>query len=200
MSSDPSDLELLGCIRKGDADAMGIVLERYWAPVVRHAAAILGSTCEAEDVAQETFVRIWERREAWKLEGSLRGLLFQIARNLSLDGRRRRLTRNRKLRLLPNVSHAPSPEEHVLNAELGDTISRALDALPERRREVFLLVRHHGLSHREVAQLLSLSPQAVANHVTLALRDLRAALSVHFANFPADGQDSEDGQAALHSA
>ncbi len=200
MPADDLDLDLLARIRKGDERALGIILERYWIHIVRHAAAILGSTASAEDIAQETFVRIWERRETWKLKGSLRGLLFMISRNLCLDERRRDVTHTRAVRHSSGVSQFPSPEEHLIGAELDRAYSHALERLPERRREVYLLVRHHGLSHQEVAQALSLAPQTVANHVRLALIDLRKALSVHLSNPPKDSSNHEDGSTRLHMA
>jgi RNA polymerase sigma-70 factor (ECF subfamily) len=200
MPSNDSDLDLLARIRKGDVRALGIILERYWIQVVRHAAAILGSTTSAEDIAQETFVRIWERRETWKLNGSLRGLLFMISRNLSLDELRRDVTHIRAVRYSSGVSQFPSPEEHFIGTELDRAYSHALKALPERRREVYLLVRHHGLSHQDVAQALSLSPQTVANHVRLALIDLREALAVHLSSSPTDSSNHEDGPTRLHLA
>ncbi len=200
MRSDDVDLDLLARIRKDDARAFGVILERYWIHVVRHAAAILGSTTCAEDIAQETFVRIWERRETWKLNGSLRGLLFKISRNLCLDERRRDVTHSRAVRHGSGVSRLPSPEEHLIGAELDRAYTRALEKLPARRREVYLLVRHHGLSHQEVAQTLSLSPQTVANHVRLALVDLREALSLHLSSIPADSSNHEDGPTRLHMA
>jgi RNA polymerase sigma-70 factor (ECF subfamily) len=200
MPSNDPDLDLLARIRKGDEQALGIILERYWIHIVRHAAAILGSTTSAEDIAQETFVRIWERRETWKPIGSLRGLLFMISRNLSLDELRRDATHTRAVRHSSGVSRFPTPEEHLGGTELDRAYRHALERLPERRREVYLLVRHHGLSHQEVAQALSLSPQTVANHVRLALIDLREALAIHLSSSPTDSSNHEDGPSKLHLA
>ncbi len=200
MPSNDSDLDLLARIRKGDARALGVILERYWIHVVRHAAAILGSTSSAEDVAQETFVRIWERRETWSLEGSVRGLLFMISRNLSLDERRRRLAHARAARNLSGVKRLPTPEEHFIGSELDRAYSGALERLPERRREVYVMVRHHGLTHAEVAQTLGLSQQTVANHMRLALVDLREALSAHLSISHTDSSNHEAGRNKLHMA
>lgn len=200
MLSNDSDLDLLARIRRGDARALGVILERYWIHVVRHAAAILGNTSSAEDIAQETFVRIWERRETWKLQGSVRGLLFTISRNLSLDERSRRATHARAARNLSGVTPLPTPEEHVLWAELDRAYARALESLPERRREVYLMVRHHGLTHAEVAQALRLSPQTVANHVRLALVDLREALATYLSTAPGASSNDEDERSTLHMA
>jgi RNA polymerase sigma-70 factor (ECF subfamily) len=177
MIGDASDLELLERTRAGDPAALGAILDRYWAPVARYAATLLEDDDEAEDAAQECFVRLWEHRESWTPEGSLRGLLFQIVRNLAFDERRRARARARAAYTAPETSPPRTPEQDAETAELRVLLARAIRALPERRREVFVLVRCHGLSHREVARLLGLSPQTVANHLSLALSDLREALA-----------------------
>jgi RNA polymerase sigma-70 factor (ECF subfamily) len=176
---DDSDLALLSRIRRADTGALGILLERHWAPVVRYVLGLLDSRDAAEDIAQETFVRLWERREAWKLEGSVRALLFRVARNLSLDELRRRSAHERIARSAPRKPLQLAPDEELENLELRAVLARAVDSLPQRRREVFILVHHHGLSYRETAAVLDLSPQTVANHLTLALADLRTLLRPH---------------------
>jgi RNA polymerase sigma-70 factor (ECF subfamily) len=173
---DDSDLSLLSRIRQGDSDALGIVLERHWPAVVRYASDILDSRDAAEDVAQETFVRLWERREAWRLEGSVRALLLRVTRNLSLDELRRRSARHKTARSAPQPPLRLLPDEELEHRELRSILTRAVDSLPERRREVFVLVRHYGLSYRETAAVLDLAPQTVANHLTLAVADLRRLL------------------------
>jgi RNA polymerase sigma-70 factor (ECF subfamily) len=177
LTGGATDLELLERTRTGDQAALGTILERYWAPVARYAASLLDDADAAEDAAQECFVRLWEHRESWTLEGSLRGLLFQIARNLAFDERRRTQARARAAHVAPEAPPPRTPADQAEAAELRALLATAVRALPERRREVFLLVRHQGLSHREVAQLLGLSPQTVANHLSLALTDLRVALA-----------------------
>ena len=175
-----SDVALLSRIREGDSGALGILLERYWAPVVRYATTLLESRDAAEDIAQDTFVRLWERREAWKLEGSVRALLFRVARNLSLDELRRRSARERTMRVARVAPSVWSPDDDLENTELRALIVGAVDSLPSRRRQVFVLVRHYGLSYREAAAVLDLSPQTVANHLSLALADLRESLAPRF--------------------
>jgi RNA polymerase sigma-70 factor (ECF subfamily) len=176
---DDSDLALLSSIRRGDSAALGNILERHWAPLVGYASSILDNRDAAEDVAQETFVRLWERREAWKPAGSVRALLFRVARNLSVDELRRRSARERTERTAPRQPLRLLPDEEAENREIKDIIARAVASLPQRRREVFILVRYHGLSYRETAAVLDLSVQTVANHLTMALADLRNLLTPH---------------------
>jgi len=177
MTADAPDLELLERTRAGDPAAFEAILGRYWGPVARYATALLIDGDEAEDAAQECFIRLWERRESWVSEGSLRGLLFQIVRNLAFDARRQDRARARAALAARETPPPRTPEQHTESGELRTLIETAIRALPERRREVFVLVRCDGLPHREVARLLGISPQTVANHLSLALSDLRDALA-----------------------
>jgi RNA polymerase sigma-70 factor (ECF subfamily) len=170
------DRALLQRIQGGDESALQELLLRYWESVVRVASQFLGSWDAAEDVAQETFIRLWERRQDWGLEGSVRGLLFRIARNAAIDAHRKRSADERASARAPEPVPSQPPDEVTAQRELEAVINRALEALPERRREVFILVRHHGLSYKEAAEALELSPQTVANHMSLALADLRTHL------------------------
>jgi RNA polymerase sigma-70 factor (ECF subfamily) len=176
MDQPPGDRALLQRIQGGEESALQELLSRYWESVVRVTAQLLDSWDSAEDVAQETFIRLWERREDWGLDGSVRGLLFRIARNAAIDARRKRSADERAAAQVPERSQSESPADVTEQRELEATVNQALNALPERRREVFILVRHHGLSYKEAAETLELSPQTVANHMSLALADLRTYL------------------------
>jgi RNA polymerase sigma-70 factor (ECF subfamily) len=176
METDKLDCELARRIREGDVGGLTAALGKFWVPLVNYVASLGLDGDSAEDVAQQTLVRLWERREKLKVEGSLRGLLFRIARNLCFDLLRQRTARDRVTRDTPVGSNVPTPFDHTASAELRTIIEAAINSLPQRRREVFLLVRYHGLSHREVAEMLGLAPQTVANHLGMALDDLRASL------------------------
>ena len=165
-------------IRAGKAEALGHLLEDAWAPLVKYLLTLTDSVEAAEDAAQEAFVRLWEHRDRWT-SGSARALVFRIGRNISLDLRRRAEVRRRfrrDQRLDPRPS-PPTPDEELTGAEFLLRFQEALESLPPRRREVFELIRFRGLSHREVGVVLELSERTVANHLTLAMRDLRDLLS-----------------------
>ncbi|MFW6078002.1 MAG: sigma-70 family RNA polymerase sigma factor [Gemmatimonadota bacterium] len=178
-SPDPSstgerDTELLRRLRSDDAAALDELLQAYWTPLVTYAAGLTARVAAAEDVVQEAYVRLWSRRRTWR-PGSARALLYRMVRNLALNERRRARTHER---LAPPARRAgPSPSEVMEGREVAGAVREAIDALPSRRREVFLLSREQGLSHREIAEALNLSPQTVANQISAALGDLRAALA-----------------------
>jgi RNA polymerase sigma-70 factor (ECF subfamily) len=176
MRAEPADIALLACVLNGDEAGLAALLERHWDSLVRYAFSILGDWDAAEDVAEEVFVRLWEHRETWGLEGSVRGLLFRIARNLCMDEYRQAEARQRVVRKAPEQLAAPTPAEYVVGKEVHSAVNAAVANLPHRRREVFVLVRYHGLSYREAADALGVASQTVANHLSMALADLREVL------------------------
>ena len=169
--------ELLDRLTRGDVAALEIVIARYWAALNVYLASLLGSRDAAEDVAQETFFRLWERRDRLRLEGSLRGFLYQVAHNLAISEQRRVRARARSIASIraeqPRFAEPVDAGSDALDASLA----RAIDELPPRRREILLLRSVHRLSYKEIATALGIAPQTVANQFSAALFDLRRALS-----------------------
>lgn len=166
----------LARIRAGEPDAFKDLVHGTWADLVDHLTWILGSRDAAEDVGQEAFIRLWERRERWQ-DGSARALVFRIGRNLALDERRRvRARRRLAFRLRTTAGHA-DPDVQAEASEQEQLFGKALAALTPARREVIELVRLRGLTHQEAAEALGVALQTVANRMTLALADLRLLLA-----------------------
>ena len=169
------DPTLMRRLQAGDEQAMSALLAQHWTPVVRYVFGMLGSWDKAEDVAQDAFVRLWARRKKWSSGGSLGALIHRIARNAALD-------------VLKSPRHAAqqedpdmlagegAPDRDVELSELKQAVSKAVRALPPRRREIFKLVREGGFSYEEIAEIMEISRQTVANHMSLALSDLRVML------------------------
>ncbi len=171
------DRELMERIRGGDEGALDALLELYWNPLVAHGARVLDGWDAAEDAAQETFVRIWRRREEWERDGSVRALLFRIMHNLALDERKRRERRRLwSLKRSQSPSRVATPDELLDRSQLEQEFDRAVASLPERRREIFLHARVNGLSNREIAEVMGIAPQTVANQLSAAVATIRALL------------------------
>jgi RNA polymerase sigma-70 factor (ECF subfamily) len=174
-----TDQRLLERLKADDAAALRILVDRHWLPLISYLTRSVGSSTDAAtDCAQETFCRLWERRATWSAEGSVRGLLCRLARNIAISEHRRWRAREHATRssaLFSGVSVAPTarPEQDELRAALA----RGIAALPLRRREVFLLRRVHGLSHQQIAERMGTSTQTVANQLSQALTTLRRELA-----------------------
>jgi RNA polymerase sigma-70 factor (ECF subfamily) len=177
--TETADLELRARLRRGDERALARLLDQYWSPLLAYATRLLRSRDAAEDAVQEAFVRLWQHRESWDLEGSVRGLLYRVTRNAALDERKRRVTRRRLAGQVNRPGATPPADLEVVATELEVMVARAIARLPPRRREIFLLARRDGLSYHQIAFVLDLSVQTVANHMSLALRDLRHAVAPH---------------------
>jgi len=176
---DADDVALVGRLALDDGQALAALMERYWRPMVAFALDKLRNADAAEDLVQEAFVRVWEHRKQLRPHASPRAYLYRVLRNLITDDFRRRRLRDRFsfFASLGAPTESPSPVALLEASELATAAERAIAALPERRRDVFVLAHLHGLSYREVAETLGITPRTVANHMTLALGQLRIALA-----------------------
>lgn len=180
------ELDTASSSRRAEGNAVGVqdldlLLEAYWAPAVRYAAQFVGSLDEAEDIAQEAFLTLWERRAEWRGDTRVAPLLFKIVRNRALMALRHARVREKhaERERRSHVADSPSPLELAQASQFQYAIARAVESLPPRQREIFVLSRVQGLSHANIAAVLDLMPQTVANQLTSALRRIREAVSPH---------------------
>jgi RNA polymerase sigma-70 factor, ECF subfamily len=177
----PSDQKLMEGIRDGSHASMQTLLRRYWGPLVSYASRFSERRDEAEDVVQETFVRIWSTRSKWTASGAVGAYLFRITQNVALNALRdRKAQQSRERRSGEDIVSASSwrtPAEDFEATSFRHEVEEAIGRLPKRRREVLVLSRFHGLTHQEIADTMGLSRQTVANHMMSALTNLRSTLS-----------------------
>jgi RNA polymerase sigma-70 factor (ECF subfamily) len=173
-----TDEEVMEAIREGDRKALQLLVDRYWARLVSKVGSMTGSGDAAEDIAQEVFVRVWKYRERWTAGGAASHYLFRIARNLALDRALLQKIRDRKEIEVRNLNRkSPLPLEEVEYLELRRAFDAAVQRLPYRRREAFLLIRVEGFTLCEAADVMGVARQTVANHVQLASTELREVLA-----------------------
>lgn len=175
-----TDVEIMAGVARGEEGCLSELQRRYRDMVVSYAAAILDPDM-AEDVAQEVFLRVTAHASRWQPVGPLRSYLLHIARNIALNERRRlkntAATLNAARAFLARKK-TPTPDEVLDGGELRKVILAALDAMPERRRDAFGLVRFGGLSYVDAAAVMGISPQTVANQMSAAMADLRRAIAL----------------------
>ncbi|MEM1191435.1 MAG: RNA polymerase sigma factor [Pseudomonadota bacterium] len=161
------------------------VLERLYNEHFDRLVAFLQATFGSgppppEDIAQQTFEKLW-RSGALDRVDYPRALLWRAARNLALSERQSERARDRREQLAAQPDsddrgYHSTPDRVIGARQSLSTVMKVLHAMPDRRREVFLLVRVDGLSHTEVAARLEISRPAVSKHVALALAQLTEAL------------------------
>jgi RNA polymerase sigma-70 factor (ECF subfamily) len=120
------------------------------------------------------------RRKELRIEGSFRALLYTFARNAAIDELRRGARRTGLSANFDPPAPQPSPLAALEESELRGVADAAIASLPPRRREIFRLARTEGLTYKEIAEVLGLSPQTVANQMSRALTALHEALDPIF--------------------
>lgn len=173
---------LLAGVQAGDERAFRALFDALYAPLRRFAFTLVRDAAAAEDLVQDAFVRLWDRRERLDDACSVRAYLFRIVRNLAFNARRDAATQRRLLD--DPVAHESAavprgfaaPDAIAAGEDLSGRLAGWLDELPPRQREALLLSRVEGLSHAEVAQAMGCAPRTVNNHLVAALATLRRRL------------------------
>ena len=168
-------------IRTGDPMAFEALFHAYHASLCSFAYRYLGARDLAEEMVQEVFLFVWERRESWDVRSSVRSYLFTAVRNAALSYlRHERVVARRDARvLILQDTVAPGADLEVVQAETVAAIQEAVARLPDRCRLVFTLHREQGLTYAEVAEVLGISPRTVEVQIGRALKSLRRCLAAH---------------------
>lgn len=177
-SPTPSDEALASALRAGDATALDALMVRWQLPLRAFLYRHLQNEADALDLAQDTFVRIYRHRAAYREGARFSTWMFQIALNLCRDHARRRIRRPLvALDTAPDQpdSH-PSPDATALATERTAAVRAALAALPEKLRAPLLLSTYENLSHLEIAATLRATPKAVETRLSRGRELLRKKL------------------------
>ncbi len=170
------ETELLARVAAGESEAFRGLVDRHLPTVLAIARRMLRDDAEAEDVAQDTMLRLWRNAAGLELgPNGVRPWLRRVASNLCID--RVRARRNTTVvEEVPEESAPPSQVRHLAERELGARVDAALQALPERQRLAITLFHYEGMSQIEVGGVLGISDEAVESLLARARRTLKVAL------------------------
>lgn len=169
------DKVLMAAISEDDYVSYNQLFGRYYTRLCQYAFSILQDKDEAEDVAQELFLRLWRDRGKIRVEENVASYLFQMAKHLSLNAlRAKRPTSD--LASLPDIPALAYEDRLLEREEFRVSLYDCIDRLPGRSREVLLLHRVEGLRQAEIAERMSISLQTIRNQLWTSLRRLRSCL------------------------
>lgn len=178
------DIAWMERVKKGDTEAFRLLIETHQSRVIGTAAKMLGDDSDAEDIAQQVFIRVWNSAARYQPSAKFTTWLFTITRNLVFN----ELLRRKRRPAVPmerredgqeiQIADADglSPSAAMLDEELQTAIRQAIDALPEAQRMAVVLRRYEALSYEEIAGVLHLSVPAVKSILFRARTDLRERL------------------------
>lgn len=174
-----TDDQLMARVRAGDQRAFDALYERHRTAVFSFLVRLAGDHHQAEDLLQETFVRVYRARDRYEPSAQFRSWLFTIARRLVVDhARRQHIAWDSRPEALEAAS-GPERADHAAEAtELRVQLERAIEGLPAGQREIVLLSRVAGMRTDEIADVVGSTPGAVRVALHRALRRLATALGV----------------------
>lgn len=175
----PSDNELISAIIRGDVPAYEKLFERYYPTLLHFIRGMLKDDHMAEDIAQNTFMKLWIHREKLDSAQSVKNYLFVLAKheiyNIFKAKRTTMLSLQPQLRD-SDIADRTTAEEQYNYTELNALLMQGISKMPPQRQLIFRMSRYEHLSNREIADRLGLSVRTVDKHIELALKDLHNSL------------------------
>jgi len=177
-----SESEALLRLEQGDVTAYRYLFDRHFADLCNFLLIYLHSKELAEEIALEIFTYVWERRATLQIKATFKSFLFSSAKNRAIS-----LYRKEQKKLFTSIDHEQSISQEesassffLENAELREIINSAIEKLPEKSRQIYLMAWEQNLSHKEIAEQMGITPKTVENHVGIALRKLRETLTPYY--------------------
>jgi len=175
MEREPSsEAELIRCAAAGNVGAFSQLVRKYRAQVVRTAYGIVGSTADADDVAQEAFIRAWASLPDFRQQSGFMTWLYRITVNAAIDAVRRRRVEAPLDDAMPGGREAP--EETALRRDRQRRVRAAIQALPPAARVALVLREYEQLSYREIAAVLNIPIGTVMSRLNYARQLLKERL------------------------
>jgi len=161
----------------GHLDALKVIHDHYHSRFVNIAINFLKSRVDAEEVVQDTFLKLWNYRFKLQVEKSYEGYLYTIFKN-QVYNKFRELSKGVKFtEITENVASAERPDDGLRVQDLETAYQLALDSLPPQRKQIFLLRKVQGLTNKEVGEELGVSVKMVEKQMTQAYKTLRTKLN-----------------------
>lgn len=175
VRDEADDHALMARVADGDAAAFRMLVERHAGSLSGHAARMLRSPSEAEEVVQEAYIRLWKQAPRYRAEAKLRTWLYGVVHNLCID--RLRARRPQDAEAVDGLSVEDRPSLEIGARERSLQVQREVAALPERQRAALSLVHFEELSNIDAASLMGVSVEAIESLLSRARRTLRERLA-----------------------
>jgi RNA polymerase sigma-70 factor, ECF subfamily len=180
-----SELKLIKSIRDGDKDAFRLLFDQYFAPLFDYASTLVKYPEPAEEIVQETFIRLWENRMQLNIDISVRAYLYRSIhnncisyfRNRTMDAKHSKIIREEISYHagLAMLNFSENILDTIITGELESHLNRVIEGLPDQCRKIFCMSRYDHLSYQEIAEKLGISVNTVKTQLSRAFEKLREA-------------------------
>ncbi len=172
------DADLTRRVKSGEKEAYQALFERYAPKIYHFALSYLKSTADSEELVQDVFLKVWEKREILDATQNIKAFVFKIAINTIYDFIRRKNIENafQEFSKANYAADSNNTWDTLIFEEMQTTINSLVAQMPEQRKKIFKLSKNKGLSNDEIAQELNLSKRTVENQLYRALLFLKEHL------------------------
>lgn len=178
-----ADSDVISRAAGGDPSAFEALVERHRSMVYRVAYQFAGNHYDAEDIAQEVFIKVYRSLDRFRQDAQLSSWMYRIVMNACIDHRRRHTAagaapfgEEAEQKMLNTVEETPGPEDRAYAGELGQVLELEIGRLPRGQRIVFVMRHHQGMKLCEIAEALGLAEGTVKRQLHAAVHRLRQAL------------------------
>lgn len=179
--------EIIQRLKNDDKKALTLIYTAFWKPLFLSSYNLLKNKELCEEIVQDVFVDLWNNRNKIQIKISLNSYLYACTRYKVFNQFRKQKVRAELYENLERRFQYATPETKIMHKELVAHIETVVKKLPKKCQNVYRLSRHEQLSHKEIANQLSISTKTVENHISFALKALSRALgpmlSVHLLLF-----------------
>ena len=167
--------ELLLRLKNGNEQAFEAIYNLYSNRLYGNLIKLVKSEEEAQEILQDIFIKIWNKRQEIDVDASFRSYLFKIAENKAYDFFRKlaRDKRREKRLIAIATTEYVHIEEAILKKENEAILEKAIQSLPAQRQQVFRLCKLEGRTYKEVGELLGISVSTISDHIVKATKSLR---------------------------
>lgn len=179
-NASPDERLLLERVAAGDEKAFAVVVERYWKNIYGQALTYVKSTHQAQDIVQEVFIKIWEKRQSLDRIERFDSFLFIVARNHIISELRKKIALPLERDMLEMVREEGAlPDKQLSLKQLQQHLAMAITHLPPQQKVAYLLSRDENLSFEAIAQRMGLSRETIKKHICRALNSIRTYIRTH---------------------
>lgn len=162
--------------KTGDKTAFELIFHEYYKPLVIYVTTILKSRDEAEDIVQQVFVTVWEKKEQLEIHTSLKAFLYRAVYNAAMNKLKQYAVREHYAGEIRSNAGFAQTDDRLQQKELQHKLDEAINDLPEQCARIFKMSRYDQLKYQQIADALDLSVKTVENQMGRALKLLREKL------------------------
>ncbi|MGD8778396.1 MAG: RNA polymerase sigma-70 factor [Ignavibacteria bacterium] len=175
---DNIEQDIITAIRDDDESAFEILFRRYYPELCSYLNIYIRDKDEVEEMVQQLFLNIWERRKNFYPKNNVRSYLYKAVKNKAINYRKHLQIKERVIQKIRNMQmiRENNLEDEIDKTEMQLLIDKAVERLPARCRETFILVKYNNFSYQEAADIMNISTHTVEIQIGKALKKLRSSL------------------------